>query len=151
MKAHLKTSLVRQNIIVSEETGEIVESTVKEYKYVSGSAEEFYMIFASFISILDTSLSLPEIKIYAYILKSYNSNTAFELGKKTKTAISTKYGLNFRTVENSIYKLKAKNLLLVNETGMYMINSRYAFKGGLSNRKPILQYHIGLENNEPEN
>ena len=144
-KAHLRTISTHQ--IVSEETGVLVHE--RKNKYLAGDKEEFMFVYVSLLKIIEEDLTLPEVKVYAYLLARYTTGTEIAINKGLKNIMAERMKLNTRTIENALSKLVAKSLLyrLKESMAVYKLNPRYAFngKGGTVGRKQLLKYVLEVE------
>lgn len=142
-KSYLNTGSIVLTNIVDYETGEVLESNTKKHTYIANSKEDWFITYSSLLGIFN-DLSLGAIKVYAYILKSYNFGTQFEIGGATRTTISEYCKISESNVAASLAELKTKELLYSPRRSVYIINPRYAFKGSTSNRDKSLKAIIEL-------
>lgn len=140
VKEHLKTSVREFHY-----TEESEEPEVKEIKYLAGSEGEFFMIYASLISMIEVNLSLPEIKVYCYLLRSHKMGTSIALNKTVKQEIADAHNIKSGTVNNALGELVKKKLIYRIGTGTYKLNPRFAFKGNSVDRKKMLKFVLEHE------
>lgn len=145
-ESYQKTSVVEvtTNQIVDFESGEVVSENkeVKKHKYITGK-ETFFLAYSSLINALSQSKDL-KIKVYAYLLQSYNFGVNFQLGKPIKKEIANLYDVSESAVSNVLTQLKKEHFLYSPNRGLYRLNPRYAFKGSSKNRNKELNVIIEL-------
>lgn len=91
-------------------------------------------------------LSLPEVRLYCYLLENYNIGSIVSLGRSAKELISKEIGIAAGTISNSLVGLVEKKLIYRLEgKGVYKLNPRYAFKGGSVDRNKALKFTIEVE------
>ena len=117
VKEHLKTSVREFHYSDDSDVPEI-----KEIKYLAGSQDEFFMIYASLISLIEEELTLPEIKVYCYLLKSYKTGVPIALNKTVKEGIAESHSIKLGTVNNALSELVKKKLIYRIGTGTYKLN-----------------------------
>ncbi len=143
--AFLKTSQVITDYIVDSETGEILDTNSKSIKYIANTKESFFLAYTSILGVL-RQLSLPEVRLYCYLLENYNIGTLIALSRHAKEFISKEIGIAPGTISNSLIGLVEKKLLYRLEgKGVYKLNPRYAFKGGSKDRNNALKFTIEVE------
>lgn len=145
-KLNLKTSHteVLTERTVDLTTGEIIENntTRKKHTYLAGK-EQFYLMYSSFMQVLKTSKDL-KIKVYAYLLESYNAGVDFQIGRPVKKKIAELYDVSESAISNTLTELKKDNFIYSPERGLYRLNPRYAFKGSSKRRAEELKIIIEL-------
>jgi len=129
---------------IEPETAEVLDVNQKNNYYLANSKEEFFLIYTSLIGIFQ-EMTMPEVKVYCYLLQNYNIGTDIALPKGMKEIIAKKQGLGLGTVNNALSKLSAKKLIYSIHTAIYKINPRYAFKGSTSNRNQSLKFILEVE------
>lgn len=106
--------------------------------YIADNRKDFFLVYASFIGIMIKGLSLAEIKVFAYLLSTYNSGTSIALIKSIKQEIMDNTGLkSLGTISNtisSLTKTKPHPLLHKVANSTYKLNPRYAYKGSVRDR-----------------
>lgn len=140
----LKTISSHNTLIVDGNSGEILEQDIKKIKYLANSKEQFFIFYASLIGILQQMTS-PEVKVYAYIIEHYLSDSEIALPKGMKQVIADKLKIKLGTVNNTISSLCEKRLLYTTHRAIYKINPRYAFKGSTKHRNHLLKVVLELE------
>lgn len=143
-QSFLKTAMSEKSLVVDGTTGEILEQDVKKIKYLANSKEQFFIFYASLIGILQ-QMSGPEVKVYAYIIEHYLSDSQIALPKGMKQLIADKLGMKLGTVNNAISSLTEKRLIYSTQRAIYKINPRYAFKGTTKHRDHLLKVVLELE------
>lgn len=143
-KSHLRTGHTTVETVVSEH-GEILEQNIKNIKYLANSQEEFFIIYASTIGLIENGMSEAETKLYAHILRNYNVGAEIGISKQMRINIGKKLELNERTVLNTLGMLTSKKLLYTTTKGIYKINPRYAYKGSTINRNKDLKFVLEVE------
>jgi hypothetical protein len=144
MKTHIKTGKIEatRTEYVDVDTGEVVDSdlNVKKFKYVTGK-DQFFLVYAELLSVMIKQMSLPEVKILAWLLKNYNSGTPIGITRRLREIIAEETGLSHGTVANVLSSLCRKGdpvVLYRDSRGLYYINPRYAFKGSSSERNKAI-------------
>lgn len=142
-KSYLRAGIKLITNTISQETGLLIDTNVKVHTYIAESKEDWFITYSSLLGVFN-ELSLGAIKSYAYILKNYNFDTQFEIGKATRRNIADYCKISESNVAASLAELKDKELLFSPNRSIYMINPRYAFKGSTSNRNYSLKAIIEL-------
>lgn len=142
----VKTSKVIETHIVDAETGEVLNSEVKELKFLANTKDSFFLAYTSLLGVL-RQLTLPEIKLYCYLLESYNIGSKMCFYRGMKELMSAETGMAVKTITNSIGGLSEKKLIYPIQRGIYKLNPRYAFKGegGSKERNNALKFTIEVE------
>jgi hypothetical protein len=143
-KSYLKTSHINTNTVVSAD-GEVLSQEVNNIKYLANTQEEFFIIYASAIGIIEKGMSQAETSLYAHILKNYSVGADIGISKQMRINLGTKLSLNERTVLNTLGMLVTKKLLYTTSKGVYKINPRYAYKGSTFNRNRDLKFVMEVE------
>lgn len=143
-KAHLKTSHTNTHTVVNED-GEVLQQEVQNIKYLASSQEEFFIIYASTIGIVERGMSEAETKLYAHMLKNYNVGAEIGISKQLRINLGKKLELNERTILNTLGMLVDKKLIYTVSKGIYKINPRYAYKGSTINRNRDLRFVLEVE------
>lgn len=141
-KSFLKTKFTEVTNIVSEETGEIIDTEIKKHTYLANSKEDFMLIYSGIIGIFN-KMEQSEIRVFSFLLQ-YADGTKFSINKPIRLEISKVTELNERTIYNTVKKLEEKGLIFKYNTGAYQLNPRYAFKGSTSDRNKQLKTIIEL-------
>jgi|SRR6185436_4436312 len=142
--AYLKTGLTDRLHIVDGGTGEVLHESVKKYKYLAKSKEEFYIIYTSLIGVFK-QLSNPEVRVYCYLLENYQVGTNIAITNKLRALIGVDLKLNPGTVANALGFLTKKKLIYSKERGLYKLNPRYAFQGSTAERNKMLKMILEVE------
>jgi DNA-binding MarR family transcriptional regulator len=143
-KSHLKTSITHTTLAIDSETGELMDREVKTVRYLANNKEEFYLIYSSLIGLLQ-KMTLPEIKVYCYLIEKYQIGSPIALTRTIKEIIAEKQGLSIGTVKNTIPGLWKKRLIYPIGRGTYKLNPRFAFKGSTSERNALLKVALEVE------
>lgn len=142
--AHYKQNVVEKLSYVDVSTGEVVGTDLKKHGYIANDRESYFLMYSSLVTLFMEDVSLPEVKVYSYLLCNYQIGTTFALNGAVKSVIQEKFKLARKTVDNTLSKLKTKNLVYSPSHTLYIINPRYAYKGSTSNRKSSLKAIIEL-------
>ena len=137
MNIKTKYNTVTSKQTIDKETGEILQEDVEinSHKYIAKTKEEFFLTYVYLLDALRNELSMPEVKIYADLLKNYKSDVKFALNKALKQDMADNLNLKLGTVNNSITNLVKKNLIFRITEGVFMLNPKYAFRGSSNDRK----------------
>lgn len=142
MKSYQKISktIEKRNIFIDNNTGEIKddETELIELKYITSKSDEFMLLYTSLLGIFIKELTLPDIKVYSYLLLNYNSGSKIGLIKGLKEDICIKTNLKLGTINNSISNLSKLKLIVSFGKSVYELNPRYAFKGSSKDRNKRL-------------
>jgi hypothetical protein len=130
---------------IDKETGEIEE--VKRHVRRKIPRDKFAMIYVEEIVGLLEKTSPSETRVLVAILQDlqYNTNKIF-LTKGVKERIATETDLKYGTVQNTIYSLNRKKILIRENSSEYLLNPNYFFKGEEIERakvlKLVIEYHL---------
>jgi len=145
MKQHLRKGQKETVKEIDKETGEVISETEKQHTYMAGSKEQFFLMYATTLSIIYKDLSGPEIKLYAYLLDHYQFGTSIVITKPLKEEIGAVIGLKVGTIDNALNSLVATGLIYRTVKTMFKLNPRYAFKGSQQDRSKQLKFIIEVE------
>lgn len=143
-KSYLKTSHTNTNTVVTTD-GEVVQQEIQNVKYLANTQEEFFIIYAATIGIVERGMSEAETKLYAHILQNYNVGAEIGVSKQLRINLGKRLDLNERTILNTLGMLTDKKLLYTTSKGIYKINPRYAYKGSTINRNRDLKFVLEVE------
>lgn len=147
MNSFLKVGKVIITDTVDSGTGEVLGSTRVEETFLAGNRDDFFLCYGALLHLI-IDMTIAEVKTYMWLLSQYSDGTKFDISKKLRVEIGNKTGLNERSIYNIIPDLEKKKLIVrMVDTGLYVINPRYAFKGSSSTRAKNLKYI--LENHCP--
>lgn len=154
MVEHIRTKQIIENSrpVIDAETGELIEVPVtKTVSYVAGDKDSFYLVYSKLISlILEDELSLPDVKVFAYLLKTYGVGVPIVLSKAVKEIIVEELNLKMSTINNSISSISnlPTPLLFRKATSLYYLNPRFAIKGSSSERDTQMRvlFELGCKN-----
>jgi len=59
----------------------------------------------------EKEMTLPEIRLYSYLLQMWNYDVRYEVGVALYNDLSEKFGINYKTIRNAFYKLSARGLI----------------------------------------
>jgi hypothetical protein len=136
-KRQLKTKLKEISTIIDESTGEVLSVETKSHKYLTGSKEEFSLIYEGIYPIM-VNASQAETRIFFFfLLEKYRGK--IEIGRKLRLYMAKKTDLNERTITRVLPSLVEKGLLVLHGDGMYQINPRYIHKGSTGERDSALK------------
>ena len=143
----MKNSIYKKGYISTEsfvdvETGEILSVNSKQHGYIANSKEEFLLIYSSLLSVF-IHMEQSEIRVYSYLLR-YANSIEFSITKPLREKIAKETNLNERTVYNTIQSLKKKKLI-IEDSKLFIVNPRYAFKGSSLERNNKLKAVIELK------
>ena len=144
MNAFFKTGLTDRLHVVDCESGEVLHESVRKYKYLAKSKEEFYIVYTSLIAVFK-KLSNPEVKVYCHLLENYPIGTNIAITNKLRALIGVDLKLNPGTVANALGSLTKKKLIYSKERGLYKLNPRYAFQGSTAERNKMLKMILEVE------
>lgn len=142
MKPHLRTGIREVNTVIDSQTGEVLDTEIKEHKYLANSKEEFFMGYSALIGVF-MKMNQAEIRIFGYCLR-FARGVRFDISKKVRLSMSKDIDINERTIHNTLPFLIEKGLLFMHEDGLYQINPRYAYQGSTSERNAALKTVIEL-------
>lgn len=144
-KSFLKVGFREVTNTVDLSTGEVVNVNVKEHKYIANSREEFLLVYTKLLSIFqEKEMTLPEIRLYSYLLQTWNYDVSYEVGVPLYNDLSEKFDISWKTIRNAFYKLSARGLIYSPKSKLYMLNPRYAFKGSTLSRNKSLKILLEL-------
>jgi len=143
-KAYLKTSHTNVQTVV-DTNGEVIDQEIQNIKYLANTQEEFFIIYASTIGIVEKGMSQAESSLYAHLLQNYNIGAEIGISKQLRINLGKKLGLNERTILNTLGMLANKKLIYTTSKGIYKINPRYAYKGSTINRNRQLKFVLEVE------
>lgn len=142
---YLKT-VKTQTIDVVDEDGVIKESSVTYIKYLAGSKEEFFLMYASFLVYLKRSPDL-KVALFASLCQRYADGKEFVMGRIMKDIIAEECKCSSRSLDVAFTNLIKEDLVVATKSRRYCINSRYVFKGYTNARdahyKMLLELSFG--------
>ena len=141
----LKTSTTQEMLVVDGKTGQLLQHDVKKIKYLANTKEEFYFFYSSLISLMQTEMTGPEMKVFAYLLQRYLVGTDIALPKALKENMAEYLKIKLGTVNNVLSSLTDKKLIFSTQRAIYKINPRHAFKGSTKKRNDMLKLILELE------
>lgn len=145
MRTHLKNGKTETKIYVNEATGEVMEEEVIQHTYLAATKEQFFIGYVSMLAMMYKELSGPEIKVYAWLLEKYPSDTTIAIVKGIKQEMSQVIGIKVGTIDNAISGLTAKGMIYSTGKAIYKMNPRYAYKGPTADRNRRLKAVLELE------
>ena len=137
MKRELKTKLKEISTVIDEGTGEVLSVETKTHKYLSGSQEEFFLLYSDIISIMK-KINQAEARIFFFLLE-YSHRGKIDVSRKLRFHMSDEIDLNQLTISRVLPSLVTKGLLILHKDGMYQINPRYVYKGSTKERDNSLK------------
>jgi hypothetical protein len=146
MEPHLKTGLRETTIVIDKETGEVIDTEIKEHQYLASTKEDFFMCYSALIGVF-MGMNQAEIRIFGYCLR-FVKGLKFDISKKLRISMADEIGINERTILNTIPVLLEKNVLFKHSDGLYQVNPRYAYQGSTSERNKALQAVFQLKSKE---
>ena len=154
MGEHFRTRQIIEKMrpVVDAETGELISVPVtKTVSYVAGDKDSFYLIYSKLISlILEDELSLPDVKVFAYLLKTYGVGVPIILSKSIKEIMIDELKLKMSTINNAISSISnlPTPLLFRKASSLYYLNPRFAIKGSSSERDTQMKvlFELGCKN-----
>lgn len=141
-EAHLKTAVKEINRVIDKETGELLEENIKTHSYIAADKDEFLLMYSALIGVFE-KMTQGQIRVFGFLLR-YSNAIPFSINKGMRLEIASRTGLNERTIYNVITQLCEMKLLYQNNTSVFYVNPRYAFKGSTSTRKEKLKVMIEL-------
>lgn len=134
--------------MVDPDTGEMMDMPIVGHvDYMAGDQDEFYLIYSKLISlIIEDDLSGPEIKVYAYLLKTFGVGVPIALIKSIKENMSVIMKIKTSTIDNAISKLSSRPTPLIfrKDKSVYYLNPRFGLKGSSSERNKQMRILIQL-------
>lgn len=154
MKEHVRTRQVVSGFkeMVDPDTGELMDMpVVGSIDFIAGDQDEFYLIYSKLISlIIEDDLSGPEIKVYAYLLKTFGVGVPIALIKSIKEDMSVIMKIKTSTIDNAISKLSSRPTPLIfrKDKSVYYLNPRFGLKGSSSERNKQMRilFQLGCKN-----
>lgn len=144
MKSHIKTGKTDTTYTVNED-GEIIDEHVKQHKYLAATKEQFFLGYVSMLGMVYRELTGPEIKVYAYLLEKYSSETPIGIVKAIKEEMGKQIGIKLGTIDNALSGLTSKGMIYSTGKAVYKMNPRYAWKGGSASRNKALKAVLEME------
>lgn len=136
-KSFVKNGYLETTVVINKETGEILETEIKQHTYLANAKEDFFLVYSSILGIFN-KMEQSEIRVFSFLLQ-YADGTKFSVDKSIRLEISKVTDLNERTIYNTLIKLSDKKLIFKHDSGAYQINPRYAYKGSTLDRNKELQ------------
>ena len=154
MKEHIRTRQVVTDFkeMIDPDTGELLDMpVVQNLGYITGDRDEFYLIYSKLISlIIEDDLSGPEIKVYAYLLKTFGVGVPIALIKSIKEDMSVIMKIKTSTIDNAISRLASRPTPLIfrKDKSVYYLNPRFGLKGSSSDRDKQMRilFQLGCKN-----
>lgn len=150
MEEHKRTRPVVTGFkeMIDPDTGELTDMPVVGHiDFMAGDQDEFYLIYSKLISlIIEDDLSGPEIKVYAYLLKTFGVGVPIALIKSIKENMSVIMKIKTSTIDNAISKLSSRPTPLIfrKDKSVYYLNPRFGLKGSSSERNKQMKILIQL-------
>mgnify|MGYP003408979101 FL=1 len=139
-KVHGKIRSVIEDSLTDFESGEVkvarktITKNVPYDKFIKIYLEDF----SGFLNI-----GKGEIRVLSYCwqISEYNTGRIY-LVKKVKEEMSAEVKIKIESIDNIIYKLVRKNLLISEGTSVYRLNPKFFWKGDEAERCNVLQVVI---------
>lgn len=144
MRAHIKTGKTETTYTINVD-GEVIDEEVKHHTYLAATKERFFIGYVSMLGMMYREMTGPEIKVYAYLLEKYNSDSGIGMVKALKEEMGKEIGIKLGTIDNALMGLVKKTMLYTTGKAMYKMNPRYAFKGATSLRNKRLKAVLEME------
>ena len=150
MEEHKRTRPVVTGFkeMIDPDTGELTDMPIVGHiDFMAGDQDEFYLIYSKLISlIIEDDLSGPEIKVYAYLLKTFGVGVPIALIKSIKENMSVIMKIKTSTIDNAISKLSSRPTPLIfrKDKSVYYLNPRFGLKGSSSERNKQMKILIQL-------
>lgn len=150
MNEHMRSKQIISDFkeMIDPDTGELVDMPiVNTINFIAGDKDEFYLIYSKLISlIIEDDLSGPEIKVYAYLLKTFGVGVPIALIKSIKEDMSTLMKIKTSTIDNAISRLSSRPTPLIfrKDKSVYYLNPRFGLKGSSSERNKQMKILIQL-------
>lgn len=133
-KDKIKKIKASTTVIVSEETGEVIDTSINIIK-VLVNPDDFCLTYAGLWNVLlNNPLSKADIELFAYLISVYSNGTSFTITNYIKKEISKQSGKSVTTYDRSTRSLLENELIYKVDKQVYKINPKYAFKGSSKNR-----------------
>lgn len=154
MDEHMRSKQIVSDFkeMIDPDTGELVDMPiVNTVNFIAGDKDEFYLIYSKLISlIIEDDLSGPEIKVYAYLLKTFGVGVPIALIKSIKEDMSTLMKIKTSTIDNAISRLSSRPTPLIfrKDKSVYYLNPRFGLKGSSSERNKQMRilFQLGCKN-----
>ena len=139
-KQKLKTVFIRDEIIISEETGEVLDVHTKKVQMLIPKKEDFALVYAELWAvILRAKVTKSDLEMYALLATIYADGAIFTINKEIKAQLSEKTGKQVSAYNNSTKKLLEYGFILTtNSDRVYRLNPELLFKGGTNKRNELL-------------
>jgi hypothetical protein len=122
------------NIVTDVETGEVIDTSIKEVKVLINT-DDFALVYAGLWNvILQNPLSKSDIELFSYLINNYSDGTPFTINSYTKEEISKKSGKATTSYNKSTAALLKHQLIYSVQSRVYKINPKFAFAGSSKNR-----------------
>jgi hypothetical protein len=123
----LKT--VKTHVVdIIDEHGVVVDSNTTQIKFLAGSKEEFFLMYASFLVYLKRSPDL-KVALFAALCQRYADGKEFVMGRIMKDIIAEECKCSSRSLDVAFTNLIKEELVVATKLRRYCINPRYVFKG----------------------
>lgn len=137
----VKSSIITQT--VDSLTGELLHEEKIKQTYIANANEQFYFVFSTLMSIFQ-KISYAEIRVYAYLMLHYPSDTVIVINEIIRKKIESATELRPGTINNTMGLLSSVEtrehpLLYKLGKGTYQINPRYAYQGSTALRNNSLK------------
>ena len=142
MKQHLRKGGEIRRIEVDTTSGEVINESVTQLKYVAGSKEVFFLMYPAMLEVLIQSTDV-NLRLYAALLKRYAQGVEFGISKSFKGVIAHECGCSISSISNAMTTLVKKDILVRLGRNYYKLNPRYVYHGSSARRmvelKEVLQ------------
>lgn len=142
----VKPIRISTSVIISEETGEVIDTSVNTIKILI-NPDDFCLVYAGLWNvILNSPLSKSDIELFAYLISKYSDGTSFAITGYIKKEISKQSGKSITTYDRSTSSLLTNDLIYKVDKQVYKINPKYAFKGSSKNRHKAVIEMLEINN-----
>lgn len=87
--------------------------------------QSYFKVSMAVLELIQTTMTLPEIKLLAEIVLMYCGRGIFYLRRGVRQEIGVKLKINIRTIDNAITKLTQYGLLIRVSPGYYRLSEEY--------------------------
>lgn len=139
-KANGKIRQDTQETLIDNSTGEITSQRKTLVKYVP--YDKFVKIYLEdFSGVFDIGRGDIKVLSYCWKITEYNTGRIY-LVKTVKEEMAAEIRIKLESIDNIIYRLVKKNLLLSEGTSVYRLNPNFFWKGEETARAEVLEVVI---------
>lgn len=141
MQNKLKVVSQKVNNYIDTETGELIETSVKENKILVSDKDTFSLIYTQCMNVIEKwDLTISDLQLFAYLVNNYNGGQMFSVTVSMKKELSIKTNKSHTSYNNSTRKLVDKKLIVQVSPKTYRLNPTYIWAGTQkARRKAIIE------------